>query len=219
MADQIDSAPPAGALDAVASNWRHLYVIDDDSDVRKSLYLMLAASSINVWPFAAASDFLSMLGDLAPAPILLDIRMPDIDGLQLLAILKERSIHWPVITMTAHGDVRVAVYAMKLGAVEFIEKPFSLDVVAQAFDLACGLLEQIEHSDHDRSAARELFELLSICERQTVELLMEGHPNKEVAYRLGISVRTVEMHRSSIHTKLGVKSLAQVVALATVADL
>ncbi len=202
-----------------AQLWNRVYVIDDDSDVRKSLHFLLSASSITVWPFASAADFLDQLADLAPAPILLDIRMADIDGLQVLAILQERDVRWPVIVMTAHGDVKVAVRAMKLGAIEFIEKPFSPDLLLDALDLAFGLLGQIEHSDHAREAACQLFGQLSAREHETIALLMEGHANKAVAHRLGLSVRTVEMHRANALGKLEVRSIAQVVALAATAEL
>lgn len=207
--------------DIAASGGPHLrrvYVIDDDSDVRKSLRFLLASSSITAWPFAAAADFVDQLPGLAPAPILLDIRMADIDGLQLLAILKERAVRWPVVIMTAHGDVSIAVRAMKLGAIEFIEKPFGPDRLDHALGQAFDILDQTEHSLRIRNHARHLFGLLSRREGEIVAILMEGVSNKLVAHRLGLSVRTVEMHRGNALSKLEVKSIAEVMALAAIAD-
>ena len=196
-----------------------IYIIDDDSDVRKSLHFRISASQINAWPFSSAADFLEHLPFLKPAPILLDIRMPNIDGLQLLAILKERSVSWPVVIMTAHGDVGVAVRAIKLGAIEFIEKPFAPEDLDRAVEQAFGILEQNERLHSTRGQARDRFGLLTGRETLTMAILMEGTPNKEVAHRLCLSVRTIEMHRGSALSKLKVKSIAEVVQLASLADL
>jgi len=196
---------------------RRVYIVDDDSDVRKSLHFLLSASGITAWPFAAATDFLEQLPSLAPAPILLDIRMADIDGIQLLTMLKERHVSWPVIIMTAHGDVSVAVRAMKLGASEFIEKPFGPDLLENALKQAFEMLEQTMRIQRNRDHARRLFGELTNREREIVDVLMEGVPNKLVAHRLGLSVRTVEMHRGNALAKLEVKSIAEVMALAAMA--
>lgn len=213
----------AGIEAEVAANGaRHLhrvYIIDDDSDVRKSLHFLLASSSITAWPFSAAADFLDQLPDLAPAPILLDIRMAEIDGLQLLAILQERAVSWPVIIMTAHGDVAVAVRAMKLGAIEFIEKPFGPGLLDHALNQAFGILETNEQALRSRDHARQMFGQLSRRESQVVGILMRGVPNKLVAHQLNLSVRTVEMHRANALSKLEVKSIAEVMALAASADI
>ena len=197
----------------------HVYIIDDDSDVRKSLHFLLTSASITPWPFAAAADFLDQLPDLAPGPILLDIRMAGIDGIQLLGILKERSVFWPVIIMTAHGDIAIAVRAMKLGAIEFIEKPFRPDLLENALDQAFAVLDQNVNFMRSRDDARRLFDRLSAREHEIIAILMEGVPNKVIAHRLGLSVRTVEMHRSNGLSKLEVKSIAEVMALAAIADL
>ena len=198
---------------------RSVYVVDDDSDMRKSLRFLLASSAITAWPFSAAADFVDQLPELAPAPILLDIRMADIDGIELLEILRERDVSWPVIVMTAHGDVSVAVRAMKLGAVEFIEKPFSPDLLENALDQAFATLSQSMQAQHNRDQARKVFGELTNREREIVDLLMQGVPNKLAAHRLGLSVRTVEMHRGNALAKLEVKSIAEVMALAALADL
>lgn len=214
---QENSESPNTSIEARKK--RQVYVIDDDSDVRKSLHFLLASSSITAWPFAAASDFLDQLSGFAPAPVLLDIRMPNIDGLQLLAILKERAVDWPVIAMTAHGDVAVAVQAMKLGAIEFLEKPFASAMLDHALDLAYGVLEHLEHKLRARDPARRVIDRLTNREREIIALLMEGVPNKLVAHQKGLSTRTVETHRGNALAKLGVKSIAEVVALFVAADL
>lgn len=200
-------------------NRRAIYVIDDDADIRKSLHFRLSASHINAWPFSTAADFLEHLPFLKPAPILLDIRMANIDGLQLLAILKERAVSWPVVVLTAHGGVGVAVRAMKLGAIEFLEKPFAPEDLDHAVEQAFAILEQSERLHATRSQARDRFELLTGREALTMAILMEGVPNKEAAHRLCLSVRTVEMHRINALSKLKVKSMAEVVQLAILAGL
>lgn len=193
-----------------------LYVIDDDISIRRSLHFMLSSPAMNVWPFASATDFIDQLPMLIPAPILLDIRMANIDGLELLEFLNERGVCWPVIILTAHGDVRVAVRAMKLGAIEFLEKPFAPEMLENAIDHAFALLEHTEHLLSERDRARHRIGRLTAREAETMAILMEGVPNKEVAHRLNLSVRTVEMHRANALVKLGVKSIAEVVNLANV---
>lgn len=206
-------------MDQPAPPRRRVYVIDDDADVRKSLHFLLGISSITAWPFAESADFLDQLDELPPAPILLDIRMPRIDGLQMLARLKEREIAWPVIMMTAHGDIAVAVRAMKLGAIEFLEKPFDPDLLEQVLDQAYGILGRIEETVQARRKARRLLGQLSRREGEVLTILMEGVPNKIAAHRLDLSTRTVEMHRGNALAKLGLKSITEALALVTAADL
>ncbi len=196
---------------------RRLYVIDDDTQVRKSLHFMFRASGITAWPFASACDFVDQLHGLSPAPILLDFQMPEMDGLQLLQALKDRDVAWPSIVLTAHADVAVAVQAMKLGAIDVLEKPFTPDAVNRAVSLAFAALDQAEHKFSAREQAKHNFGQLTARERETIAILMEGVANKEVAHRLGLSVRTIEMHRANAMAKLNVKSIAEVVKLAEVA--
>ena len=208
------------AADAPSSQGqRRVYIIDDDGDVRKSLSFLLSTASMTVWTFSSATDFLAELRCLVPAPILLDVRMADIDGLQLLAMLEERSILWPVIVMTAHGEVVIAVRAMKLGAIEFLEKPFDPDVLHQALEHAFAILEQLEGTLRSRDQARALIERLSSREREVLGILAEGVPNKLVAHRLGITVRTVEMHRGNALAKLSIKSIAEFMTIAALAQM
>jgi len=197
---------------------RDVYVVDDDADMRKSLRFLLSSSSITAWPFAAAADFIDLLPTLRPAPILLDMRMPGIDGMQMLGVLKERAIAWPVIVMTAHGDVSIAVRAMKLGAIEFLEKPFQSDVLKGVLDQAFAIIDGSKSALSGRDDARRLLGQLSKRESEIVVILMKGLANKAAAYRLGLSVRTVEMHRSNALAKLEVRSIAEVVTLVATAD-
>lgn len=198
---------------------RSVYVIDDDIDIRKSLYFMFSASNLNVRPFATVQDFLEDLPFLAPAPILLDIRMADIDGLQFLEMLKGLEIAWPVVVLTAHGDITTAVRAMKLGAIDFLEKPAQSDALDRAVAQAFDILDRIEHVLSARDQARYRMEQLTPRERETIAILMEGVHNKEAAHRLGLSVRTIEMHRANALTKLNVRSIAEVVKMVSVSGL
>ena len=201
------------------SDRQHVYVVDDDQDIRNSLHFLLESISLTSWPYASAVDFIERLPDLIPAPILLDIRMPDIDGIELLKLLAERENSWPVIVMTAHGNVSVAVRAIKLGAIEFLEKPFSADMLQDALNGAFRALERTKRMLQVRDDARRLFGKLTKREAEVVWHLMEGASNKEAAFRLGLSVRTVELHRASALCKLQVKKMAEVVTMARDAEL
>lgn len=198
---------------------RCVYIVDDDLDIRRSLHFMLTNAQFKPRSFGVPQDFLEELAHLAPGPILLDIRMPGIDGLEVLEILNRRDIKWPVIMITAHGDVPTAVRAIKLGAMDFIEKPFVPEVLGKALGQANFILEQSVPSWRSRDAARQVFAQLSRRESEVLALLMEGFANKQVAHSLQISVRTVEEHRHNGLAKLGVKSVAEVVTLAATAEL
>lgn len=195
-----------------------VYVVDDDPDIRKSLHFVLGTSNIDVWPFAAAEDFFDQLPTLAPGPILLDIRMPSMDGIEMLELLKARGTKWPVVVMTAHGDIPIAVKAMKLGAIELLEKPFTAALLDEALALAFGLLVETTRDEIALEDARARLRKLSFRESEVVACLVEGLPNKAIAYRLGLSARTIEMHRRNALAKLGLKSVAETVALVVSAN-
>lgn len=190
-----------------------VYVVDDNAEVRKSLHFAMESADITVWPFASPDDFLDALETLHPAPILLDVRMPKIDGVQLLQILRERGIDWPVIMMTAHGEIQIAVAAMKLGAFDFIEKPFDLDVLEQLFDQALARLNTVVSKSRRREEAQSKLANLSPREVDVARLLAEGKSSKVIGLELGISHRTVEIHRSAVLAKLGVSNASGVVRL------
>jgi two-component system response regulator FixJ len=198
---------------------RTVYVVDDDADVRSSLHFLLASAAIRAWPFASAEEFIALLPNLGPAPILLDIRMANIDGMQLLDMFRQRALDWPVIVMTAHGDVSTAVRAMKLGAIEFLEKPFDAAELETILDQAFAALDQLRQAEAARNNARHLIGQLSRRESDVIRILMQGTLNKVAAHQLGLSPRTVEMHRGNALAKLGLKSMVEVVTLFATADL
>lgn len=191
-----------------------VYLVDDDRDVRRSLSFMLGASAIRSHPFGSGEDFLEAVPDLQPGCILLDLRMPQMDGFQVMSELAKRDIDWPVIVMTGHGEVPVAVRAMKLGAVDFIEKPFSEEALLSCFDTAFAMLKQREATGRRKREARERVTQLTTREGEILQGLLAGESNKQIAARLGISLRTVEMHRGNMMDRLAVGSLAEALALA-----
>jgi two-component system, LuxR family, response regulator FixJ len=191
-----------------------VYVIDDDRDVRRSLSFMLGASDIRAHPFGSGEDFIEALPDLAAGCILLDLRMPRMDGFHVMSELSQRGIDWPVIVMTGHGEVPVAVRAMKLGAVDFIEKPFSEEALLACFGVAFDLLEEREAAGRRRRSACERVAQLTAREKDVLQGLLAGETNKQIANRLEISLRTVEMHRGNMMERLGVASLAEALTLA-----
>lgn len=191
-----------------------VYVIDDDRDVRRSLSFMLGAAEIRSHPFGSGTDFLEALPDLEPGCILLDLRMPQMDGFGVMSELAERKIDWPVIVMTGHGEVPVAVRAMKLGAMDFIEKPFSEQSLLACFEAGNRLLSERQQTGKRRREAHGRAALLTAREREVLQGLLAGHSNKQIAQALGISLRTVEMHRGNMMDRLGVSSLAEALTLA-----
>jgi two-component system, LuxR family, response regulator FixJ len=192
----------------------YVYVVDDDRDVRRSLSFILAADDIRSYPFASGSDFLEALPDLEPGCVLLDLRMPEMDGFTVMEKLTERFVDWPVIVMTGHGEVPVAVRAMKQGAIDFIEKPFTEEALQNTLNNAMALLASREAQSQRRRVAHERVGLLTGREKEVLEALLTGESNKMIAQRLGISLRTVEMHRGNMMERLGVGSLAEALTLA-----
>ena len=175
---------------------------------------MLGAADIRSHPFGSGLDFLEALPDLEPGCVLLDLRMPQIDGFQVMEALSERNVDWPVIVMTGHGEVPVAVRAMKMGAVDFIEKPFSEQALLGCFAHAFALLKDREAAGRRRRDAHERAASLTAREREVLQSLLAGQSNKEIASSLGISLRTVEMHRGNMMERLQASSLAEALTLA-----
>lgn len=194
-------------------------IIEDDEEIRSSLGVLLKTMGLTSRSFNGASDFLDHLGQLQPGPILLDVRMPEIDGLSLMQSLANQNVHWPTIIMTGHGDVPMAVKAMKLGAIEFLEKPFSPASLGVALDRAYGLLEEVDRSTAERDEARNCLACLTNREMEIVSGIVRGLPNKANAHALGLSVRTIEMHRRNAMRKLGLRSITDLVRLMTNAQL
>ena len=187
---------------------QYVHVVDDDRDVRCSISFMLNAADLQSRPFASGADFLDSLPDLRPGCILLDVRMPEVDGFQVMAELAKEGVEWPVIVMTGHGEVPVAVRAMKLGAVDFIEKPFDPQQLVTAIEHA---KERIG-APVEAPAAQDARQL-SEREREVMALMVQGLHNRRIAEELGISHRTVEIHKARVMEKMGVKSLVELVRL------
>ncbi len=195
-----------------------VYVVDDDPAIRRSLERLLDAVGFRVISFATPGAFLAIADDLAMGCVLLDLRMPEMDGFEVQARLLLINPDLPVIVITAQGDVQTAVRAMKAGAVDFIEKPYSDDALIAAIESAMktGVAKR---RTEDIAAAVLLIETLSPRERDVLEALVAGQPNKVIAFNLGISVRTVEVHRSRMMDRLGVRQLGQAVRLSVLASL
>lgn len=180
---------------------------------------MLGAAELTSHPFASGADFLSSLDDLQPGCVLLDIRMPQIDGFQVMAELRSRGIEWPVVVMTGHGEVSIAVRAMKFGAIDFLEKPFSEEALLGCFDNAFQLLVERDEAARRRQDALDRVAELTGRETEVLQGLLAGRSNKLLAQDLGISLRTVEMHRGNMMSRLRVDSLAEALSLAMQAGL
>jgi two-component system response regulator FixJ len=194
-----------------------VHVIDDDDAVRESLAFLLETADYAVHSYESAAAFLAKLDKAEPGCIITDVRMPGITGLELVRALNERGCAMPVIVITGHGDVPLAVEAMREGVVDFIEKPFADDVIL-------GSLHTAFERSRDRSAqAEERTEILkrlaslSVRERQVLDGLVAGQANKVVAIELGISPRTVEVYRANLMSKMRAASLSELVRMALVA--
>lgn len=191
---------------------RFIYVIDDDPAIRRSLERLLDAVGFQVTSFATPQAFLDVADSLLGGCVLLDLRMPEMDGFEVHARLRLINPDLPVIVVTAQGDVQTAVRAMKAGAVDFIEKPYSDDALIAAIESALKTSAAKDRAD-DIAMAAALINTLSPRERQVLEALVAGQPNKVIAFGLGISVRTVEVHRSRMMDRFGVHQFAEAVRL------
>jgi two-component system response regulator FixJ len=199
------------------SHQRTVYVVDNDLETRRSLTINLASIGAEAWPFGSGGEFLEIFGHLMPGCILLDLDAED--GLDVLAALVRRETGWPILVMSALPKVEVAVRAMKLGALDFLEKPVDSAKLAAALLPAWNALEASLEQSEARRVAQERLGRLTARELDISIALFGGRSNKTVAHELGISVRTVEMHRAHIMAKLGVKSIAEAAVMATHAGL
>lgn len=203
----------------MAETKRNVHLVDDDEAIRRSASFMLRTSGYLVKTYPSGVELLKEAKELARGCILLDVRMPEMDGIEVQQALKDRGVLLPVIIMTGHGDVNVAVQAMKAGAVDFIEKPFEKSVLLSALDEGFARLDQAGRSKARSDEARVRLEALTGRERDVLQGLVRGHPNKTIAYDLGISPRTVEIHRANLMTKLDVASLSEALRIAFAAGL
>jgi two-component system, LuxR family, response regulator FixJ len=196
---------------------RPVYVIDDDEAVRESLTLLLESHALQVRTFASATEFLGVAPSVPPGCVLTDLRMPGMDGLQLLQRLLERNLRLPVIVMTGHGEEPLAIQALKAGAIDFIEKPFP---GVALFDAVEAAFQAIDDTRQDDAAVREIarrFASLTKRECEVLEGVVAGKPNKIVAHELGISQRTVEYLRAGVMEKMHARSLSALVRMAIAA--
>jgi two-component system response regulator FixJ len=194
-----------------------VHVIDDDAAMRDSLCFLLRASGLAVRDHASAKTFLAALPELNVGCIVTDIRMPEMTGIDLLRSLGTSRPSVPVIVITGHGDIGLAVEAMKLGAVDFLEKPFSDDALLAAVEHALSRRQIDERRDTERAQIIARIELLSPRERDVLAGLVAGKQNKTIAYELDISPRTVEVYRANLMTKMQAASLSQLVRMALLA--
>jgi two-component system response regulator FixJ len=197
---------------------RTVHLVDDDDSVRRSVGFMLKTSGYRVLSYASGQDLLAASKELGDGCILMDIRMPGMDGLEVQEALRERGVALPVVIMTGHGDIALAVRAMKAGAIDFIEKPFDKPVLMAALEQSFASLSTAADSRGRAKDALVRLQVLTGRERQVLDGLADGLPNKTIAFDLGISPRTVEIHRANLMTKLQVRSLSEALRIAFAAQ-
>ena len=196
-----------------------VHVIDDDAALRDSLSFLLGTARLDVKTYESAEAFLSALPGVNSGCIITDVRMPNMSGVDLLRKLNELQIALPVIVITGHGDVQLAVEAMKIGAADFIEKPFDDETLLNAVRAALARWEDKSKEISERGSYVEKLETLSSRERDVLGGLIAGKANKVIAFDLGISPRTVEIYRANVMTKTGANSLPELVRMAVLAGL
>lgn len=195
------------------------YIVDDDAGMRRSLRFVLVSAGYDARPFLSGEDLLDELPHLQPGIVLLDVRMPGMDGLEVLARLHEDAKRFPVIVMTGHGDVPTAVKAMKLGAADFLEKPFVDDALLQALAHVRQRLAADEAYERRRAKAERTVAELTVREREVLQGIAAGYANRQIAETLGLSVRTVESYRADMTEKVGTTAVADLVRLALLVNL
>ena len=189
-----------------------VHVIDDDPAVRDAISLLLKAEGMEVKTYSSASGFLGAVGNSCHGCVVADVRLPGLSGIELVNAMKERGFSIPVILITGHGDVQLAVKAMKLGAWDFIEKPFQGDALIGAVRAAIKRSDKEGHNAEVTEFTKRV-EGLTPREHQVLERVVLGETNKVIAHQLGISVRTVEVHRANVIAKTRAKSLAELVRI------
>lgn len=196
-----------------------VHLVDDDEAVRRSAGFLLRTAGYRVVTHESGLELLDHVRTLEPGCILLDIRMPGMDGLEVQRALRDQGCVLPVVIMTGHGDVAAAVQAMKAGAVDFIEKPFDKQTLVSALDEARDRLRQDQARSTRGEEAAARLKILTGREKEVLAGLVRGLPNKTIAYDLGISPRTVEIHRANLMDKLQVRSLSEVLRIAFAAGI
>ena len=197
---------------------RNVYLVDDEEAIRRSEGFLLKTSGYIVRTFTSGDAFLAESNRLPLGCVLLDIRMPGLDGLDVQRVLNERGASFPVIILTGHADIALSVRALKAGAIDFIEKPFRKTELMEAIEEAFRQLDNGDRYRLDAAAANVRLAVLTPRERDVLDGLVDGLPNKTIAFDLEISSRTVEVHRANLMSKLGVRSLSQMLRLAFAAE-
>lgn len=192
-----------------------VYLVDDDAGDRHYLAFRLGAMGIEAWPFASAESFLASLDNLRPQPLLFAMEGAPHWGADLLACLQRRDLDWPMIAMSRTRDIALAVDTMKMGVVDFLSKPIDEDKLVAAVRCGADLLDKRLEAKQVRRDAEARVTALTVREASICRALLAGQPNKVIAHNLGISIRTVEAHRSNIMMKLSVRSFAEVFMLLT----
>jgi two-component system response regulator FixJ len=196
-----------------------VYIVDDDGAVRESLALLMQTERLPAQAFASAREFLAQAPERLRGCVVTDVRMPGMSGLELLTQIRRSASHLPVVVITAYGDVPLAVEAMKLGASDFLEKPYSETDFIGAVRNALNEAAHAEARAAERVDMRRRFEALSEAERRVLGGLLEGKLNKTAAFEMGVSLRTVEALRASVMAKLGADNLSDLVRAAMRAGL
>jgi two-component system response regulator FixJ len=190
-----------------------VHVVDDDESARESLAFLLESADLHVETYASAPAFLAALPDARPGCVITDVRMPEMSGQELVARLAAINARMPVIMITGHGDIPMAVEAMRSGVVDFIEKPFSESRILDALKRALGAMTEASAASGDKAEILQRLETLSERERQVLDGVVAGHPTKVIARDLGISPRTVEIYRAKLMTKMHADNLAALVRM------
>src|ERR1700688_3407326 len=197
----------------------NVYIVDDDESARESLATLLTIAGFRTKGFASGHQFLGAVPSLAPGCLVSDVLMPEMDRITLLKQLKILKPDFPVILITGHGDIKMAVHAMRSGALDFVEKPYDDETILAAVRRAQLQLTKDYESDELAKIAAKRLSSLSARELEVLERLVAGMPNKTIARDLGISPRTVEFHRSHVMTKMQAGGISQLVRLALLAGL
>lgn len=191
-----------------------VHIVDDEEAVRKSLAFLLSMNGFAVRMHNSATDFLAFAPSISNGCLVTDLRMPDMSGVELLRALQAAHAMLPAIVITGHGDVPMAVEAMRAGALDFIEKPFEDQVLIDAIERAATQIEETHSASDDTAAIQARIRDLTDREQQVLAGVVAGHANKTIAYDLNISPRTVEVHRANVMAKMHAKSLPELVRMA-----
>jgi RNA polymerase sigma factor (sigma-70 family) len=191
-----------------------VFVVDDDQAMRNSLKWLIESVGVRVESFGSADEFLARFEPGRPGCLVLDVRMPGMSGLELIEHLAARNTRVPTVIITGHGDVPMAVRAMKAGAIDFIEKPFNDEALLDAIRRALALEEQQRNEQYEHRELESRLAHLTPREREVMDMVTDGQSNKEIANTLGVSAKTIEAHRARVMEKMQAGSLAELVRMA-----